>query len=303
MVSLQAPNAASDLTAHPRFPSYLREMVQAVLTGMWTLKLPYLQTVAPRTLVANVLQEQLGDRISEYIFVDFCAGAGGPTPSIERKVNARLREARSGRPANGADGGAQGPQGVDFVLTDIAPHLPAWEAAAKKSPHLHFVPRPVDASNAPADLLACVPGHGSLDRKVFRLFNLAFHHFDDPLAVQILRNSFDTADGFGIFELVDRSLGSFLLTTLMCPFILLITPLYFGTSPGWLFFTYVVPVVPLVIVFDGYVSGLRFRTPEQMGELIAKAGGADGWKFSSGSTWHTWPLGRFHYFVAKRVKS
>lgn len=95
-------------------------------------------------------------------------------------------------------------QKVDFILTDLHPHIDAWSAAAKKSEHLGYVPESVDASNAPKDLIdraekssegpVTVPKN---QKQVFRLFNLAFHHFDDELAAQILRNTLETADGFG----------------------------------------------------------------------------------------------------------
>lgn len=80
---------------------------------------------------------------------------------------------------------------VKFVLTDIHPHIPDWTELAKKSENLTFVAKPVDASNAPADLLE------EDGKKVFRLFSLAFHHFDNDLGKAILRNSLETADGFG----------------------------------------------------------------------------------------------------------
>ena len=78
------------------------------------------------------------------------------------------------------------------VLTDLHPHLDAWTAAAKKSDQLTFAVGSVDAANAPSGLLGDEP-----DEKVFRLFNLAFHHFDDELGGRILRNSVETAGGFG----------------------------------------------------------------------------------------------------------
>lgn len=92
------------------------------------------------------------------------------------------------------DGSHNATGAVKFILTDISPHIPDWTEAAKKSKNLTFIPRSIDASNAPADL---VEGNG----KVFRLFNLAFHHFDDTLGGDILRNTASTADGFGLVTL------------------------------------------------------------------------------------------------------
>lgn len=82
---------------------------------------------------------------------------------------------------------------VKFVLTDIHPHIPDWTEAAKRSEHLSFVAEPVDAANAPRSL----EGNKGEGKKIFRLYNLAFHHFEDKLGMDILRNTIETADGFG----------------------------------------------------------------------------------------------------------
>lgn len=172
-----------------RFPQYLREKVQSCLTLAWTFRIPLLQHSSPAQFVSSTLSRILDPHTSSYTYVDFCAGAGGPTPFIEQDLNARLH--------------AAGDPSVKVVLTDLHPHLEAWTAAAKKSENLGYVARPVDAANAPRDLLK---GQCDGSKKVFRLFNLAFHHFDDDLGARILANSVDTADGFG---LVHGSTGSF----------------------------------------------------------------------------------------------
>ena len=257
-------------------------------------------------LVASTLQEVLGDRISEFTYVDFCAGAGGPTPFIEKDLNLRLKTSlesvKSGDAINGGyygDDETNATNGVDFVLTDIAPHLEAWEEAAKKSDNMHFISTPVDAANAPPDLLRSLPA-GERGGKVFRLFNLAFHHFDDPLAKRILHNSIATSDGFGIFELQARTFSSLLTVSLIWPLMLLITPFYFWRSPGHLFFTYVIPIIPFVLVFDGYVSSLRTRSTQEILALMGKKGDVKGWEFGSGSECHTYPTGEMTWFIGLR---
>lgn len=80
---------------------------------------------------------------------------------------------------------------VQFVMTDIHPHIPDWTIAAKKSENLSFVSESVNAASAPASL------NGKDGRKIFRLYSLAFHHFDDELALAILKNTIETSDGFG----------------------------------------------------------------------------------------------------------
>jgi hypothetical protein len=166
---------------------------------MWTFKVPLLQKRSPAELVAGTLYTVLGSSISQYTYVDFCAGAGGPTPFIEQDLNKKIMaqppktpttpRGRVTRSNPGANGTSENEE-VKFYLTDLHPHIPEWTEAAKKSRNLEFVARSVDAANAPKDMI------DSEGKKIFRLFNLAFHHFEDDLAKAILRNTIETADGF-----------------------------------------------------------------------------------------------------------
>lgn len=186
-----------------RFPQFLREKVQSCLTLAWTFQAPLLQETSPAKLVAGTLYDVLSDNITKYTYVDFCAGAGGPTPFIEQYLNAQLSNRNSkagtssGRPRKGPATHIQRakPDPVKFVLTDIHPHIPDWTDASKKSDNLSFVAKSVDAANAPSDLIEAD------GKRVFRLFNLAFHHFDDHLAKAILKNTLETSDGFAYVAL------------------------------------------------------------------------------------------------------
>ncbi|RDL37105.1 Uncharacterized protein BP5553_04538 [Venustampulla echinocandica] len=295
------------------FPQYLREKVQSCLTLCWTFRVPVLQKASPAQLVASTLHRTLSENVTEYTYVDFCAGAGGPTPSIEKDLNTQLSSAT---PISNA-GLKTKPNGltprsprnlsqptnngaVKFVLTDIHPHIPDWTIAAKRSEHLSFVSEPVDAANAPANL------NGHDGQKIFRLYNLAFHHFDDKLGSDILRNTIETADGFGhvteilcrVFELQERTVSSLLTIFAMGLLMFLITPFYFWRSPGHLFFTYIIPVIPFVLVFDGYVSSLRTRSAEEVQALMKACGApSDGWVVKSGHEQHTWPTGYMTWII------
>ena len=85
---------------------------------------------------------------------------------------------------------------------------------------------------------------------------------------------------------------------------MLIAAIYFLNSPGRLFFTYLVPVVPFVWVFDGYISCLRTRTPAELQQLINKAvkdkSELRKWKLRTGSEMHTFPIGKVHWFIATK---
>jgi hypothetical protein len=174
------------------------------------LQVPILQGCSPAQLAARLLSTNLGSTVRDYVFIDFCAGGGGPTPWIEKHLNRAIESTPSsstsaicsGPVINGvtnsasyaAVAAAPPNRPVRFVLTDLHPHVDDWKKAASASPNLSYVSDSVDAAQAPADLVGRYKDEGT---KVFRLFNLAFHHFDDPLAKAILKNTIETSDGFG----------------------------------------------------------------------------------------------------------
>ncbi|KAB8294086.1 hypothetical protein EYC80_009540 [Monilinia laxa] len=320
-----------EINDQPWFPQYLRLKVQSCLTLCWTFRVPIIQPSSPAQLVATTLSRTLSNDVTSYTYVDFCAGAGGPTPYIEVYMNAHLNSnassvssnpssssiarheasyaevaaapkstngltPRSPRPVDG-DYGDERNGNVQFVLTDLHPHIPDWTAASKRSSDLNFIAESVDAANAPRDLLKNVHGNSDMNgingqRKVFRLYNLAFHHFDNELGSEILKNTVETADGFGIFELQERTLSSLITMFAMGIMIMGITPFYFWRSPGHLFFTYVIPIIPFVLVFDGIISSVRTRSAGEVEALMKKSGGdMEGWRVLSGRERHTWPTG------------
>jgi len=274
---------------------------------------PLLQSAAASSTFASTLRSLLGPSLTSYTFVDFCSGAGGPTPSVEQSINLKLRSnaawSRDKSTSNDIElvrlnGAGKEPidDSVDFVLTDIHPHLEAWEKAAKRSDHLRFVREGVDAGNAPLDLLARVEGLSSeqQQKKVFRLFSLAFHHFDDPAATQILRNTLQTSSGFGIFELQERTFEGLLTAFVIGPALWLGSWYWFWGDWTHLFWTYVIPVVPIVVMLDGWVSAVRTRSGEEILALMKKGGMEEemqGWRFEDGYRLHTWPTGVMRYFV------
>ena len=305
---LRSPTQEHTLNV-PRFPAFLRERVQASLTNFWKLKIPIIQPSSCASLLATKLRALLGSTIQSYTFVDFCSGGGGPTPFVERNLNLKIQGNAAWTQhkttandielvsVNGA-GKEDREEGVDFVLTDIHPHLEAWERAAKKSDHLKFIRSSIDAGDAPKNILALATGDETRQqKKVFRLFSLAFHHFDEPDARRILQNTLETSSGFGIFELQDRTFEGLFTCLMLGPSLWLGSWYWFWGDWTHLFWTYVIPVVPFVVVFDGLISCVRMRSGEEVMTLMEGLRGKKGWRFETGSAMHTWPSGRMTYFV------
>jgi hypothetical protein len=158
------------------FPPLLRACVQAGLTKLWVTKLVF-ASAAPANLAAELLASRIED-VEDLVVVDFGSGGGGPIPQIAHIVNASRKE--------------NGLSVVPFLMTDLAPHIEAWKTAVKEYPDsgLGYLNQSVDAANPPESLIS------QDGRNIFRVFCLAFHHFDDELAKKIMHSTLETANGF-----------------------------------------------------------------------------------------------------------
>lgn len=179
--------------------------------------------------------------------VDLCSGGAGPVPAIVKD----LRE--KGLP-------------VTATLTDLFPNAPALEEAAGASGGaIDFVSQSVDARAVPTEL-----------RGLRTLFN-GFHHFRPADAQAILRDAAAAGQPIAIFELSRRS-PAMMLTVLLVPlFVLLVTPFMKPFTLKRLFWTYVIPLVPLTCLWDGIVSQLRAYTVPELHDM-GTAAGAMAWR-------------------------
>ncbi|KAJ4293974.1 hypothetical protein N0V88_005488 [Collariella sp. IMI 366227] len=109
-----------------------------------------------------------------------------------------------------------------------------------------------------------------------------------------------------IFELQDRGVAGFLSCCLFGAAVFIMAPYYawLWGAPLALFFTYVIPIVPVVLVFDGWMSCLRTRTPDEVEALLRTCGAAGGereiakWEIKSGSETFMWPVGNVNWIIA-----
>lgn len=183
--------------------------------------------------------------------VDLCSGAGGPVPSLQRALAA---------------------QGLDLpvTLTDRFPNLEAFrdlEVASKG--RITFVSQPVDARAVPRDLLG------------FRTIFNSFHHFRPTDAGAVLRNAVEARQPIGVFEIPERRailLPLFLLSPVLA---LLVTPFIRPFRWRRLFWTYLLPLVPLTCFWDGIVSVLRAYTVAEL-EGLARSVSSDGYAWQVG---------------------
>jgi hypothetical protein len=219
-----------ELEDYSWFPRVLRDAATAYLR-----RAVELTGIAARfvPLVAEAVRATRAERI-----VDLCSGGGGPVVELAR----RLREA-------GVD--------VPFVLTDLFPNVPAFEEARRSvGGSLEFESASIDASRVPDRLDG-----------MRTLFN-AFHHFRQEQARAILADAVARRQPIGVFEVASRDPLTVLAIACSPLLVVVAMPTIRPIRLSWLFFTYVVPLVPALVFWDGIVSCLRVYSPEELRALV-----------------------------------
>ncbi|HUF61191.1 MAG TPA: hypothetical protein VMN36_03880 [Verrucomicrobiales bacterium] len=196
-------------------------------------------TTKPYTAIIPILATALQRTEARHI-LDLCSGAAGPwlwlhSVLAERGVN------------------------VSVCLTDKFPNVEGFDKARGLThPAIRYHDQPVDATEVPGDL----PG--------FRTMFTAFHHFRPEQARALLADAVQKRRGIAVFEATQRS-GLALLLTLLVPFMVLImTPFIRPFRWSRLALTYLIPVLPLVMLFDGLVSCLRTYSVQELRELTTR---------------------------------
>ncbi len=214
------------------FPSSLRDEV----TDALQFGLNALRAYAP---IAPLLQTAF-DATQSRSIVDLCSGGGGPWLHLCRKLHGHLEP-------------------FYIFLTDKYPNLAAFElVGAASGNRVAFHRDSVDPRNVPRELTG------------FRTMFSSFHHFPRDQARVILQNAVDAGQGIGIFEITKRAPSAIALMFPWAFTALLFAPLIRPFRWSRLFWTYVIPLIPFVLLFDGVVSCLRTYTPEELREIVEK---------------------------------
>lgn len=189
----------------------------------------------------------------EHHIIDIASGAGGSMLSIAKKLKQEIPD-------------------LKITLTDYYPNIPAYKETVRQSPEIFsYIEFPVDARKVPPTL------------KGLRTHFLSLHHFKPEMAKEIIQNAVEDGAPVAFFEGQERSVQNFLAIALSPISLFLLTPFIRPFSRGRFFFTYFVPVMPLFVLWDGFVSCLRTYTVPEMQQLIAEV---------PGSHLYDWKVGR-----------
>ena len=177
--------------------------------------------------------------------VDLCSGASGPWLWLHPAL------AEMGVIAS-------------VCLTDKYPNLEGFElASGLTNQAISYQPQPVDPMQVPGELLG------------FRTMFTAFHHFRPEQACAVLADAVRNRQGIGVFEATQRRPLALLLMLVAPLMVLVFTPFIRPFRGSRLLWTYLLPLVPLVTLFDGLVSCLRTYSEQELRDLSASLGTND----------------------------
>jgi hypothetical protein len=201
-------------------------------------------------LLADVLP-----RTASACVVDLGAGGGGPWRSLlpalaEHQVVPRVR------------------------LTDRFPNREAFERVARDTNGVvSGDERSIDATDVPAD------------RQGMRTIFSSLLHLCPNEVQQVLGDAAARGVAIGAFDATRRDVKTILLMLLTPLFVLLVTASLRPFRVSQLFWTCLVPAIPLAVLFDGLVSCLRTYTTSELRTLTTGLGGDDdAWRVGAAGT-------------------
>ncbi|MGC4050929.1 MAG: hypothetical protein QM757_16305 [Paludibaculum sp.] len=224
------------------FPAHLRNLVTDALQAVWELTNAY-RPIAPR------LRDALAAAGTTRV-LDLCSGAGGPWIQLSHHFHYILRFP------------------LTVCLTDKHPNPEAFGRASLCS-EMRIVshPRSVQATQVPGGL------------EGFRTIFSSAHHLAEDELCQVIASALEGRTGIAIFEACQcewRAIVSVIGVPLLG---LLATPWIRPFRWSRLFWTYIIPVVPFVLLLDGWLSCLRSYSQEDYRALAGLHGRA-------GYCWH-----------------
>ena len=180
------------------------------------------------------------EKTGEHKIIDLCSGASGPWLRIYKNLSADKTE---------------------ILLTDKYPNIRMFKDIKRLTEgKIDYIEKSIDALNIPKDLTGI--------RTIFT----GFHHFRRREVKHILLDAQKKRQPICIFDYVPSKI----LTILLFPitFVISILQFYFFSflarpfSFTQLLFTNIVPIIPLISAWDGFVSGLRKYGKNELVEIV-----------------------------------
>jgi len=175
------------------------------------------------------------------------------------------------------------------ILSDLYPNLMAYRALQTQfgAERIGFISNPVAISNIPRD------------QRILTIFS-AFHHLKPSDARDLLADVVAHRDGLCIVEFTRRTYLD-LISMIPAFFMNMLAPLTAKHFlPQKLLWGTLIPVVPLLVTFDGMVSVLRSYSIDEIKAMLPP-GAEDQFVIESGEvSWGRLPFCKSAYFLLSR---
>ncbi|QDT43232.1 hypothetical protein Pan241w_33320 [Gimesia alba] len=173
--------------------------------------------------------------------VDIASGGGGPWLSLVPELQAQIPD-------------------LQIRLTDRYPNQSGMNQVASALTQVVVIEsRSIDARAVPSDLAG------------LRTQFLSLHHFEPAEVVAILKNAMAANQPIAFFEAQQRDVEHLIRFALSPLFVIILTPFIRPFRIWRLVLTYLIPIIPALIFWDGLVSVLRTYTVDEMLTMAKEA--------------------------------
>ncbi|KPA09805.1 conserved hypothetical protein, membrane [Candidatus Magnetomorum sp. HK-1] len=214
-------------------PRFLRDAVVEILGKAIKLGKIF-DPVAP-------LFKEFCQRTNNYSFIDLCSGTGEPLTAFVKGM--QQDKANS----------------VCFTASDLFPKVHAMKEVVKEFPdNISMIYESIDATDVPEN-------HDRPGRTIIN----AFHHFSTDMAQKIIQDSVQKRRAIFILEAFPRDFKCFLAFFPMLTLSFLINP--FLTQKDRLtklIFSFLIPIIPIIGTFDGFISVCRIHDKEELMKMV-----------------------------------
>lgn len=230
------------------FPSWLRDCMTRFIVAMHKL-LGSSEDLA--ALIARALKHTDQKQV-----LDLCSGGGGPMKWVKDDLQSK-----------------HGVTDLKVTLSDLYPH----KGAIKKinndgDADYTYIEEPLNATDVPDS------------QKGVRTLVCSMHHMNPATAKSILKDAKDDKQPIVVFEISDNSSPKaiwWLAMPINFLMVFFVTPLIRPMTFQQLFFTYVIPLLPFFIAWDGAVSNARTYTQKDW-EIVLKDLQSDDYTWETG---------------------
>ncbi len=215
------------------FPGWLRECMTQYIIAVHKL-------INSSQDLIKLINKALGSTNSKHIY-DLCSGSGGPMPQVYQKLKKENKD-------------------ILLTLSDLYPHKKAIQEY--NSAKIEGVDYCETFQNA-ADF--------DPDKKGLRTMICSLHHMTPEIAKDILKEAQKSKQPFLAYEISDNSFPKW-IWWIAFPIniitVLIITAMVRPMTWQQIIFTYIIPILPIVIAWDGAVSNARTYTLQDMDILL-----------------------------------